>query len=48
MLLNESDQNKQIVQQVFMNGLNKGVVKPMRSHVVTSSFSGGNIFDTMR
>jgi len=48
MLLNESDHNKQIVQQAFMDGLNKGVVKPMRSRVVTSSLSGGNIFDTMR
>jgi len=50
MLLNESDHNKQIVHQAFMDGLNKGVVKPMRSRVVTSSFGlgGGNIFDTMR
>jgi len=46
MLLNESDHNKQIVQQAFMDGLNKGVIKPLRSHVLTSS--GGNIFETMR
>jgi len=48
MLLNESDHNKQIVHQAFMDGLNKGVVKPMRSRVVTSSFGDGSIFDTMR
>eukprot|EP00102_Acyrthosiphon_pisum_P016442 XP_008187406.1 PREDICTED: fatty acid synthase-like [Acyrthosiphon pisum] len=48
MLLNESDHNKQIVQQALMDGLNKGIVKPMRSRIVTSSFGGGNIFDTMR
>lgn len=47
-LLNESDLNKQIVQQAFMDGLNEGVVKPLRSYVITPSLSGGNIFDTMR
>jgi len=48
MLLNESVENKQIVQQAFMDGLTKGVIKPLSSHVLTSLFSGSYIFETMR
>ncbi|CAI6347084.1 unnamed protein product [Macrosiphum euphorbiae] len=47
-LLNESVETKQIVQQAFMDGLNKGVIKPFRSHVVTTSSIGNNMFDSMR
>ncbi|XP_016657076.1 fatty acid synthase isoform X4 [Acyrthosiphon pisum] len=47
-LLNENIENKQILQQAFINGLNKGVIKPFRSHVVTTLSSGNNLFDTMR
>jgi len=47
-LLNESVLNKQIVQQAFTEGLNEGVIKPFHRHVVTTSLSGVNVFNTMR
>jgi len=47
-LLNESVETKKIVRQAFMDGLNKGVIKPFHSHVVTTSSSGNKLFDTMR
>ncbi|XP_029343545.1 fatty acid synthase [Acyrthosiphon pisum] len=46
-LLNESVETKKKVRQAFMDGLNKGVIKPFRSHVVTSSLSGSKMFDKM-
>lgn len=48
LLLNESDKSKEIIQQAFMNGLNKGVVKPFRSRVVTSSLGANKMFDAIR
>jgi len=48
MLLNESVENKQIVQQAFMDGLNNSVIQPYRNNVITTSMSDSNIFDTMR
>ncbi|XP_026822789.1 fatty acid synthase-like, partial [Rhopalosiphum maidis] len=47
-LLNESVLNKQIVQQALMNGLNEGVLKPIRNYFVITSLNGINIFNTMR
>lgn len=48
MFLNESSQNKQTVQQAFLDGLNKGVIKPFPCQVVTSSLSGGKMFESMK
>lgn len=48
MMLNESDENKLIIQQAIMSGLNKGIVKPFRSHVLTAPFTTDKIFATMR
>jgi hypothetical protein len=47
-LLNESGENKQIVRQALMDGLNEGVIKPFRSHMLTTSLGDNNMFDTMR
>uniref|UniRef100_A0A2H8TDM0 Fatty acid synthase n=1 Tax=Melanaphis sacchari TaxID=742174 RepID=A0A2H8TDM0_9HEMI len=47
-LLNESVENKQIIKQIFMDGLNRGVIKPFRSRVLTTSLSDCNMFDMMR
>jgi len=48
LLLNESVENKQIVQQAFMDGLNKGVIKPFKSYVLTPPFSIEPILNDMR
>ncbi|XP_060835401.1 fatty acid synthase-like [Rhopalosiphum padi] len=47
-LLNESVENKQIVRQALVDGLNEGVIKPFRSHVLTTSLGDSNMFDKMR
>lgn len=48
MLLNENDENKIIIQQAIMSGLNKGIVKPFRSHVLSAPFTSDKVFATMR
>lgn len=48
MLLNESDNNRLIIQQAITDGLNKGTVKPFRRHVLTAPFTSDKTFDAMR
>lgn len=46
-LLNESDHNKQVIREAFLNGLNEGVINPFCNHVTTISSINSTIFDTM-
>ncbi|VVC44020.1 Acyl transferase/acyl hydrolase/lysophospholipase,Acyl transferase,Malonyl-CoA [Cinara cedri] len=47
LLINESDENKEIVKQAFSDGLKKGITKPFEKNVLETPISNSKIFEAM-
>ncbi|XP_050542024.1 fatty acid synthase-like isoform X2 [Daktulosphaira vitifoliae] len=46
--LNECDETKRIVHKEFMNGLSRGIIKPLKKTIVPMSFSSEKLLDTLK